>query len=398
MDLRKYEEAISQLSEYLISNYFNDNEVAYYKAKSKLLKLISNKTKTKQINNLPFFLPFLKNNFVILCQLYPDFIGFILFKYNKPNILKRLLYWFWIYYKFISLVSLRWKKNKFGEKYQNIHIKIESLIKNKSIVREEIDEIINLIEPISHLSFPRTVQTSISHIYNELRFSLQLLHSTNDLNKMNYYDCHIFDGYYLIKFDIEFATTAKYLKYPLIASMLSDLGIIYKYIEIVILDDISKEQIQSKIPQDTDILHSEINIKMIPYPGSGANNVIKINDKEIKGIRNVPFELLYYLLWLRKEYPNDSYGLEMGGEIDDDHILEMIKNDDKILRFGAAWNNSTNTRTRNAKSSAVNAINSIIKSNYDESFDLVIENFDYYTLSSTILSENIQLDSFQKNR
>lgn len=231
MESKKYEEAIDQLSPYLISNYFNDNEVAFYKAKSKLLNLIKDKTKTKHINNLPFLLTFLKNNFVNLCKSYPDFIGFIMVQYKKTNFLKSFIYWFWLYYKFLSVVRLRWNKNKFVEKYQNIHTKILSLIKNKERTRKEIDEIIILIEPISKYSLPRTVQTSFSHIYNELRFSLELLHSTDNLNRMNYFDCHIFDGYYLIKFDIEFATTAKYSNYPLIESMINDLKSIYTQIE-----------------------------------------------------------------------------------------------------------------------------------------------------------------------
>jgi len=135
-----------------------------------------------------------------------------------------------------------------------------------------------------------------------------------------------------------------------------------------------------------------LNIKMTPRPGKTSNNEIVINTISYKKVQNSPFDFLYYLLFLRKNYPDQKASIKLDEGITVS-IKDAITGNDSIIkeRIEYSWNDEGNKRIRNEKSKQVNYINDLFKKEFLFNQDVVIESGNYYVLSSEFKPENIEL-------
>ena len=224
-----------------------------------------------------------------------------------------------------------------------------------------------------------------------------LLYNIEDMNKIGDFDSGLVLEYQGFFTDINEIETEIYIKYPVIKTIYEDLTVIYKRIEEHYQKFKKYELPKQPLKKASKISDSNIQIIMNPFPGKKSNNEIIINNQQYAKVQNSPFELLYYLLWFRKNYPDESTGLEINGVIPSDHINEITNNDDKLNRFSAAWNDKINSRMRNEKSKTVSKINALLKTRHKIDFDAIVEDGEYYKLTTRFKPDNIELIPFQAN-
>lgn len=394
MDLQAIENAIDEHANFFITNYFKKNKVWFDESKNNLLAILGSDD-VRKTNSLPFFLPFLKNNFLELIKISQDFIGFILLETGKIHNTGKF-YLIWVKIKYYIFPRSRFKLKKLKRDYDIESGRIRSLFYQENIPRYEVDFIINQLSKYSKLNLKRNIQFTYLQICKELIFAIELLYHANDLSKITYFHPFMIQGYYYLNRNIETSTLSKITKYPLVEFMLNDLRDLYD----IIIEYISKYNmivIDGKKPY-SDNPFSEITIKMIPHIGSLKNEII-INDDydNVEKITDNPFDFLYYFLWMRKYQKEQVSSIETAGSIPSDIIDKILTDDKTIPRFGHAWNTSPDSEAkRNYKYKQSSAINNIFQEFLNTEYSIVNSMNKEYHLTRRIKSENIELVPYKK--
>ncbi|MFC1785886.1 hypothetical protein ACFLZA_00800 [Candidatus Neomarinimicrobiota bacterium] len=393
MDLHKYEIAIDTISDIIILKYFHGNEKKFTISKSQLIdKFEKNNYDAPQIAQ-PFSVSQFRKNFLFLCQNKPDLVGSIVYLNSfEPSYLINDL-------AIIPISNtITWHKDPIIDSiaaaeqlFQNVRQKVKQLLNSSKILKKEINEILNLIEPLSGAKHFNDLQYIYWMLYCELRFTLQLLKPDKD-------------------FDLSFGFDKEWLDLregdvPLL-NLLSSTSF-EEYSEPAFRDNTIgklKELYNNyKIPDQQNkkpsiVSDSVIKIKMIPFPGKKKNNVININHKDFGEVQNSPFDLLYYLLWLRINYPDDIAAIEFDGTIPLEHINEITKNDEHLDRFGYSWNDPISTRIKDEKRKTVSKINKLLTDQFELNFNPIVPNANkYYMLTNRFQPDNIELIPYDKN-
>lgn len=386
MDFEKYKTALDDLPESIIGKYFNKDKISFAKAKIQLLDKFANDDYQYQPRSSPFITNYFRIAFLRLCRNLPYFVGSVLFlntmenKYLIPDISniknsnKNTINWNGPLLETVSSAEqvfleareqiLSWKKNpeKDEEHMLAVQKKIEILSKAK--------------------------------IYNDIRRIYYLLYLELDLNLLCFNKYRVFikpsrspkDWYKLRKTrDI-----------PILKKVVNNKS--YRNKKYIHYTDLTIYRVMGGIPRKKRNKIEELNkIIMIPYPKKTSNNVIILNKKIYEEVKNSPFDFLYYLLWLRKEIPEQNTRFDFGGIILEEHISKMTNNDNNLNRFRASWN-ADNVRMKNEKSKIVGMINdNIFKTIFNYKYDIITNDGKSYILTNKIQPEIITLVSFQTN-
>jgi len=389
MEFDKFQSAIDNKSDIIIPHYFNGDETEF--ADSILHLHDKFGTPEVQLISRPFSVSNVSKSksFLNFCRKEPKLIGSILYlNLGETTFLDEDIK------SFSKSGSIKWGKIPTIETlaaaeqiFQKAKQKIKQLLNKEKILKKDTNDILKLIEPLYGAEHYDDIQQIYWMLYCELRFTLQLLKPDKD-------------------FDLSFGFDKEWLNLrekdvPLL-NLLSLTGL-KKYSEssfrkktiIKLNESYNNYLIPEQQPKKPSIVSdSVIKIKMIPKPGKPADNIIIINNNKFEKVRNVPFELLYYLLWLRNHNLDVSTGLETNQTINPEHINEMTKNNVMIKRFGAVWNNAINPGMKEAKSTAVSDINKILKNQLKIDFVAIKEDSGYYKLSSRFKQEDIELEPF----
>ena len=396
MDLQKYEEALDNISETIIPKYYNDKKAKYNKGKKKMLKKFEINHYEDMFDSLPYFLPYFRKNFLLFCQYEPDFVGSISHSISTISIseirynLKTTAHKFYFTNLEENLIIAE-------NSYEVLHKEIKIIIDSPKILKRNIHEILHLIEPLTDVIYYSSGRQIFTQLLKELQFSLQILYNIENLGGMIPPNRIVIEGYTNLLIGLGDLKKREYSKYTFITSLIEDLKIIYQRIEKSYQESMKYKLQKQPFKKASQLSDSIIQITMNPFPGKKSNNEITINNKYYKKVQNSPFELLYYLLWFRKNYPDESTGLEINGVIPSDHINEITNNDNKLNRFSAAWNDNINSRMRNEKSKTVSKINALLRARHKIDFDAIVEDGEYYKLTTRFKPDNIQLISFQEN-
>ncbi len=394
MDLQSIENTINEHADFFIANYFNKNKERFDESKNNLLNLLGN-DKVRKSNSLPFFLPFLKNNFLELLNNSKDFIGFLLIEIpsiNKNN----KFYIFWLKFKYNVFGPSRFGYKKLEREYIVDSGRIRSLFYQEDIPRYEVDFLVNRLLMYSELKLKRNIRYLYSQICKELIFAVELLYHAKDLSRVTHLHPLMITGYYYLDSNLESSPQSKITNYRLAEFMLNDLWDLYD-LSIEYISNYNKFVVDGKKPY-SDNPFSEIKIKMIPHIGQLRNEII-INDDydNVEKITDNPFDFLYYFLWMRKYHKEQVSSIETGGSISLDIIDEMLKNDKTIPRFEHAWNTSPDPEARrNYKYKQSTAINNIFKEFLNTEYSIVNSMNKEYHLTRRIKPKNIELVHYKK--
>lgn len=401
MDLQKYEEALDNISEKIVPEYFNNDKSKYIQAKSQILKIIKKTDKDFPLSNQPFFNSYLIRNLLFLCKNKPDFVGSILYGFTlkKTSAISDLKGAAATIPGLIPIIGTI-SKSKSESLFEETHNKLNKIKNSSKILQKDINEIINLIKPISIAKHSGKNVLQVYYImYLELRVSLQLLLHVEDINTTFDFNMSLIDNEVPLidilnhtDFNLE-----QYSKNPLVAKMLDDLKVLYNKIEQSHQGSKNYKTPKQPFKKASKISDSNIQIIMNPFPKREANNEIVINNHCYDKVQNSPFDLLYYLLWLRKNFPDVSTGLEIAGVIPLEHITEISNDDDKFTRFSTAWNSETNKNNRYYKSKEVLNINNLLRAHHKIDFDAIVLDGEYYKLTNKFKPKNIELVPFDTN-
>jgi len=389
MDFEKFHLAIDNNSDIIIPHYFNGDEKEFADSKLHLHDKFENNE--VQLISQPFSVPNVSKSrsFLHFCRTEPKLIGSILYlnlsetaflvedikPFSKSGIIK--------WGKIPTIETLSSAEQIFQDAKQ----KVKQLLNQEKILKKDTDAIIKLIEPLCGAKPYNDIQQIYWMLCCELRFTLQLLKPDKG-------------------FDLSFGFDKEWLELRKGDVPLLDLlcktnldkyteSIFRKNTIIKLKELYNNYKIPEQQPKKPSIVSdSAIKIKMIPSPGRPADNIIIINNNKFDKVQNVPFELFYYLLWLRNHNLDESTGLETNETINPEHINEMTKNNVMIKRFGAVWNNAINPGMKEAKSTAVSDINKILKNQLKINFVAIKEDSGYYKLSSRFKQEDIELEPF----
>lgn len=399
MDLKEYKKALDNLPEATIVKYFNNDNSKYIQAKSQMMGIVKKTNENIPLSNQPVFTSYLIRNLLFLCKNRPDFVGSILngLTINKTSAFAGLMGAAatipGIIPDFVSI-----SKSKSKSLLEETHNKLNKIKYSSKILQKDIKEVIELIKPISNAKHSsKNVLQVYYMMYLELRASLQLLLHVEDINTTFDFNMSLVDN------EVPFIDILKhtdfnleqYSKNPLVAKMLDDLKVLYNKIE-----QSNHAQKSYDLPVNSGegslkISDSKIRITMNPLLGKKSNNEIILNNQYYTKIQNSPFDLLYYFLWLHKNYPKRKAVLKINDTIPSSHIKEITDGDKTLNRFDYAWNNKFNSRMRNEKSKTVSKINSLLRTHFGINFDIIFEDGEYYKLTKYIKPDNIELTSFQ---
>lgn len=392
MDLQRYDTAIDTISDIIILNYFYGNEKKFTISKSQLIDKFENNNYDTHTISQPLSVSHFRKNFLFFCQNKPYLVGSVVYLNSfEPTYLINDL-------ATIPISNnITWHKDPIIDSiaaaeqlFQNVKHKVNQLLNSSKIHKKEINEILNLIEPLSGAKQYNDIQQIYWILYCEIRLTIQLLKPDKDFDLSFGFDKEWLN---LREIDVHLLKLLNQTSLEEYAKPTFRTNTITKLKEWYNNNKIPKPP--SKKPSN--ISDSNIQITMNPFPGKKSNNEITINNKHYNKVQNSPFELLYYLLWFRKNYPDESTGLAINGVIPSDHIIEITNNDDKLNRFSAAWNDKINSRMRNEKSKTVSKINTLLKNQHKIDFEAIVEDGEYYKLTTRFKPDNIELISFQKN-
>lgn len=396
MDFQKYEEALDNISETIVPTYFNNNKSKYIKAKLLMMEKIKITDYEDLVDPLPFFIPFFRKNLLSFCQNEPDFVGSVLHSTSTISI-SDINYHLKTFAKVYYITSSEKKIAVAESLYQDANKIIIKILDSSTILNDDINEVLSLIEPLNKMiyySFPRQIYI---RLLNELQFSLKLLYNIENLDRMFFTNRIVIDEYLGLILGLGDLKKEEYSKYTFITILIEDLKIIYKQIEKS-YQKTKKYKLPKKRSNEKIISDSLIYIKMNPFPGKKSNNVITINNKQIDNVQNSPFDLLYYLLWLHKNYPDKKAALKIDDIIPAEHINAITENDEQLNRFSYSWNDINNIRFKNEKSKTVNKVNTLLKKQLGINFDAIVENASkYYVLTNRFKSDNIELIPYKTN-
>lgn len=393
MNLKEYNKTIDQLSDILIPKYFNGDRKKSRISISQLMVKFGKDDYENITVSQPISAAYFRDKFQYLCQKKPNLVGSIVYlNSDEPTYLVNDLNTVSqsgkiIWNKIPSIKTLAAAEQIFQEAKQ----KIKQLLNEEKPLKKDTNEILKQIEPLSGAKYYNDVQQIYWMLYCELRFTLQLLKPDKNFNLSFGFDKEWLDLRkgdtplleLLCKTDLDKYTESSFRKNTIIK--LKELYNNYKI----------PEQ-QDKKPSI--VSDSVIKIKMIPFLGKKSNNVISINNNDFGEVQNSPFDLLYYLLWLRINYPDDIAAIEFGGTIPTEHINKITKNDEHLDRFGYSWNIQKSTRIKDEKRKTVSKINKLLRDQFGLNYNAIVQNANkYYMLTNRFKPGNIELVSFQKN-
>lgn len=392
MNLQEYNKTINQLSGILILKYFNGNRNKSKISISQLMVKFEKKDYDNFTVRQPISAVYFRNNFQYLCQKKPDLVSSIVYlnsdesKYlvNDLNTVSHSGKIIWREIPSIKTLAAA------EQIFQKAKQKVKQLLNQEKPLKKDTSEVLNLIEPLSGSSPYNDIQQIYWMLYCELRFTLQLLKSDKDFDLTFGFDREWLD---LRKGDVPLldllcnTNLDKYKESTFRKNTVIKLKEIYNNYKVP--DQQSK---QPSIVSD-----SALKIQMIPKPERDSNNVIIINNKSFDKVHNYTFDFLYYLLWLRKNCPNENASIKRDDVIPTKYINEMLENDKQIDRFQFTWNTKNHTDIKQSKSRTVNKINKdIMKKVFSLSFKVIVTDGDYYKLSNAFKSGNIDLGSYRK--
>lgn len=409
MDLDKYVEALDDVSEKILPKYFSNNKSQFDLSKKQLIKIFKKYNYKYLSIPQPFFISYFRKNFIFLCQNAPDFVGSVLY----TNIHGRafgiaglagagvaaasssLGYAVTYIFKSTSKETIADAENS----YQLIRKKLNKIKDSSKILKRDINEVLKLIEPHSIAKNSKKALQIYYILYSELKLSLQLLYHVEDIDKTFDFNKSMFETNVPLLEVLSHANInlEKYSKNTLITSISDDLKILYNKIEQSHQGNKEYELPKPQTKGSSIVSDSTIKIKMNPFPKRKANNEIIINNQCFSGVQNAPFDLLYYLLWLRLNNPDESAGIELNGVIPLEHIKRISNNDDKFARFSADWNSETNKSNRYYKSKEVLFINKLLRTRHKIDFDAIVLDGEYYKLTNRFKPGNIELVPFDTN-
>lgn len=231
MDLKKYEEALNNISETIVPTYFNNDKYEYVKAKLSLMERFENKSIYEELfTSRPFFFPYFRKNFLFICQNYPDFVGSVLFvnAYKQNESFKdSLTDMKAVYFKTNSKVIIAAAENL----YRDTRKKLNSILDSPTILKDEINEVIKIIEPISSVRYYWKFRSTYYMLFRELGFSLRLLYNIENFNKINDLDKDLINYYVYLLSELSEIKYKENSKYTFLNFIIEDLELIYNKIE-----------------------------------------------------------------------------------------------------------------------------------------------------------------------
>ncbi len=230
MDLQKYEEALDNISELIISKYYNNNYSKYIKAKSVVIERFNNTEHENVFTSTPLFLPYFRKHFFYYCQNAPDFVGKVLYSFSNIPI-SDIKYVIKVTAKQVFFIESKKKLTNVDNAYKDIRKKIDKIIDSPNISKNAIKEVLNLLESLAEVIYYRKARFIYGRLFKELRFSLQLLSHVENLEKIFFPNRNLIDAYPDLLLTLGNLTKIEYSKFAIIPMVLGDLNIIYKKIE-----------------------------------------------------------------------------------------------------------------------------------------------------------------------
>ncbi|MBC8255792.1 MAG: hypothetical protein H8E85_00600 [Candidatus Marinimicrobia bacterium] len=133
-------------------------------------------------------------------------------------------------------------------------------------------------------------------------------------------------------------------------------------------------------------------IKIVPHSGRNNNEVI-INNSYIVSINNSGFDFLYYLFWLKINFPDKKDYLKIEEEIPEEHIKKLLpgSNYKKLNRFNYTWVNPNNKNSSSERDTQQSRVNSNFKKNGGITFNVIVKGKGNHYIPNEISNDKIEL-------
>ncbi len=230
MNLQKYEEALDNISDKIVPKYFNNDKQKYIEAKTLIMTVFKKDPREEILDSHPFFRPYFRKHFLYYCQNAPDFVSIVLSSISTETVSEVIDFikdYPKLYYFTISRNKIAVAENS----YQEIRKKIIDILDSPKISKNDINEVLNLTEPLSKVIYYWKGRFLYTYLFTELRFSLNLLSSIKEINKMSFPEKIVMTHYNNLLFELGNLKKREYSKYTFIQILIEDLEKIYKRIE-----------------------------------------------------------------------------------------------------------------------------------------------------------------------
>lgn len=371
--MQTIETSIEILPIRLCAKYFSNDVSQYNFAKLMLVEKFKDNDYDDSSISQPFTISHFKNRFPFYCKNESDLIGSILYLSTKEN-------------KYLindldtipSTENIIWNEMPIIESiaaaehlYQTAKKKITYLLNTSKILKKDVSGILKLIEPLKGARYYKDVQYIYYMLYCELRITLQLLKLDKD-------------------FDLSFSFYKEWL--DLRKNDVHVLRLLSKTSLEEYYRNTFKSNIIKNLKNVSFVVGPNIKIQLIPSNKTQKKNVIIIDKKRCETGSDVMFDFLYYLLWLKTEYPNKQSAIKTTEPIPSPHIKKITDNDESLNRFTHAWN-TDNDGISKAKNRVVGKLKKLLR--FEFKIDLIINFGDSYLLIDKFHPDNIIVDPFK---
>lgn len=230
MDLKKYEEVLDNISEIVVPTYFNNDKSKYNEAKSLILSALSKDSREEIFDSHPFFRYYLRNNFVLLCKIAPNFIGSVLsttFKESFSELVDFGKSYIKLYHYTLSKNKIKTAETLYDENRKYINI----ILQSSEILKDDIDKVLIAMEPLYNITYYWHGRFLYTYLMTELEFGLKFLSRIDNLDEFIFSNKIVIAHYFNLLKSLGELRKREFQKYSFIQKILEDLENIYKKIE-----------------------------------------------------------------------------------------------------------------------------------------------------------------------